>query len=215
MVGRSFQKRILTAAAVVTLLGGGGAAAQQPGGGSARQGPNTGWVELFDGKTLKGWEARPTSVAGSNGDWTVENGSLLCGGTTPSWIHTDDTFSDFRLTLEFRGAEKVNSGVFLRSKKEGQPHVTGYELQIWDYQPAGYNTGSLVGSLKAEPTKIIPSDWNTYDITAQGNHFKVVLNGKTVLDASDPKHSSGVIGFQCQKDNRIDFRNIRIQPLRK
>ena len=34
------------------------------------------------------------------------------------------------------------------SQKEGQPHVSGYELQIWDNQPAGFNTGSLVGSVK-------------------------------------------------------------------
>jgi hypothetical protein len=135
-----------------------------------------GSIRLFDGKTLNGWEGRPTSVPGEKGDWKVENGALVCGGTVPSWISTNDSFSDYRLTLEFRGAEKVNSGVFLRSKKEGQPHVTGYELQIWDYQPAGYNTGSLVGSLKAEPVKIRPDAWNKYDITAKGDHFTVVLN---------------------------------------
>jgi hypothetical protein len=143
----------------------------------------------------------------------VENGALVCGGSVPSWIATTDTFSDFRLTLEFRGPEKVNSGVFLRSKKDGQPHVTGYELQIWDYQPAGYNTGSLVGSLKAEPVRILPAQWNKYDITARGDRFTVVLNGKTLLDASDSKHSAGVVGFQCQKDQRIEFRNIKLRPL--
>ena len=174
-----------------------------------------GWINLFDGKTLNGWEARPTSVPDNKGDWSVKNGALVCGGTVPSWIGTNDSFSDYRLTLEFRGAEKVNSGVFLRSQKEGQPHVTGYELQIWDYQPAGYNTGSLVGSLKAEPVKIRPNEWNKYDVTAKGDRFTVVLNGKTVLNASDPKHSAGVIGFQCQKDQGIEFRNIKLQPLKK
>ena len=140
---------------------------------------------------------------------------MLCGGTTPSWIGTDATYSDYRLTLEFRGAEKVNSGVFLRSQKEGQPHVTGYELQIWDYQPAGFHTGSLVGSLKASPTKILPGQWNKYDIIADGDHFVIVLNGNTLLDAREPKHKSGVIGFQCQKDQRIEFRNIKLHPIRK
>jgi hypothetical protein len=197
--------RVLVA---VLLLGAGIADAQQAGGAA-------GWIDLFDGKTLQGWEARPTSVPASKGDWKVEAGALVCGGATPSWIHTTETFGDFRLTLEFRGAEKVNSGVFLRSRKEGQPHIMGYELQIWDYQPAGYNTGSLVGSLKAEPAKIVAGDWNTYDIVARGDHFRIVLNGKTLLDARDPKHSSGVIGFQCQRDNRIEFRKIRLQPIKR
>ena len=92
-------------------------------------------------------------------------------------MHTNDSFSDFGLTLEFRGAETVNSGVFLRSQKEGQPSRHGYELQIWDYQPAGFNTGSLVGSLKADTVKILPGQWNKYDVTARGGHFTVVLNG--------------------------------------
>jgi hypothetical protein len=168
-----------------------------------------GWVLLFDGKSLAGWEPHGT------GDWKVENGAMVCGGTVPSWIGTSASFSDFILKLEFRGPEKVNSGVFLRSQKEGQPHMTGYELQIWDYQPEGFLTGSLVGSLKAGPTKILPDRWNSYEITAEGDRFLIVLNGKTLLDARDSKHASGVVGFQCQTNNRIEFRNIKLRPLRK
>jgi len=174
-----------------------------------------GWKLLFDGKTLKGWEGRPTFAPESKGDWTVAGGAILCGGTKPSWLSTDETFSDFRLKLEFRGSEKVNSGVFLRSQKAGQPHVTGYELQIWDYQPAGYLTGSFVGSLKAGPAKVLGDQWNQFDITAKGNHFVVVLNGKKVLDASDSKHAAGVIGFQCQLEQRIEFRGIKLLPLQR
>jgi hypothetical protein len=119
------------------------------------------------------------------------------------------------LRLQFKGAQNVNSGVFLRSQKEGQPHQTGYELQIWDYQPAGFNTGSLVGAVKAPPAKIIGDQWNDYDITANGNHFVVVLNGKTILDAQDEQHAAGGIGFQCQVGYPIEFRSIRVLPLRK
>ena len=187
----------------------------------AQSAPNTltskeaadGWILLFDGKTLKGWQGRATSVPNTTGDWTVANGSLVCGGKTPSWLSSDASFSDYDLKLEFRGSEKVNSGVFLRSQKEGQPHITGYELQIWDYQPAGFLTGSLVGSQKASPTKVLPDQWNTYEIRAQGDHFVIVLNGKTVLDVRDQAHASGVVGLQCQPDNRIEFRNVKLRNL--
>jgi hypothetical protein len=181
---------------------------------ASAQRPNTltreeskgGWKLLFDGKSLDGWEPH------GNGDWSVQDGSLVCGGTSPSWIGTAEKFGDYVLKLEFKGPEKVNSGVFLRSEKEGQPHITGYELQIWDYQPAGYNTGSLVNTAKASPVKIKGDQWNQYEITAQGDHFVIVLNGEKLLDTKDGKHSSGVIGFQCQKDQRIEFRNIRVKP---
>jgi hypothetical protein len=110
------------------------------------------------------------------------------------------------LRLQFRGNATVNSGVFLRSQKDGQPHVTGYELQIWDFQPAGYNTGSLVGTVKAPSTRILGDQWNNYDITAEGDHFTIVLNGNKLLDAHDAAHREGVLGFQCQVGNRIECR---------
>jgi hypothetical protein len=174
-----------------------------------------GWRLLFDGTSLSGWEPHTTSAAPATGDWRIEDEAISCPGTTAGWLGTDAAFSDFTLKLQFRGTERVNSGVFLRSEKAGQPHKTGYELQIWDYQPDGYNTGSLVGYLKAPPVKIVPNQWNSYTITANGDHFTIVLNGKTLLDGSDSKHASGVIGLQCQKDNPIQFRNIRLLPLTK
>ena len=169
-----------------------------------------GWKLLFDGHSLNGWEPH-----GGASDWQAKDGALACAATGPSWLGTAEMFSDYVLELEFRGTEKVNSGVFLRSQKEGQPHLTGYELQIWDYQPAGYNTGSLVGSVKASPTKILGDQWNRYKVTADGDHFVIMLNGKELLDAHDAKHASGVIGFQCQKGNPIEFRNIKLAPIKK
>jgi Domain of Unknown Function (DUF1080) len=192
------------------LLGTGLAAAQDKPDSLADAEKAEGWQLLFDGKTLEGWHAMPTSLKGANGDWTIENGAIVCPGTTPGWLATNGTFSDFHLKLQFRGGEKVNSGVFLRSQELGQPHVTGYELQIWDYQPAGYNTGSLVGKVKASPAKIRAGQWNDYDITTTGDHYVVLLNGAPLLDARDSAHLGGLIGFQCQADNKIEFRNIRV-----
>jgi hypothetical protein len=186
----------------------------QAGGPNLSSGAQEGWVVLFDGEGMEGWEARATSNPNTTGDWRVENGFLVCGGTAPSWLHTNAEFSNFRLSLEFQGADSVNSGVFLRSQREGEPHRTGYELNIWDYQPAGYNTGSLNDHIFARPSPgVIPGIWNSLDVTARGDHFLVVLNGATVLDGRDPTHSRGVIGLQCQANNPIEFRNIRILPL--
>lgn len=168
-----------------------------------------GWKLLFDGKSMDGWQEH------GDGDWVVRNGALACQGTKPSWIGSTELYSNYVLKLEFRGAATVNSGVFLRSQKEGQPHITGYELQIWDTQPAGYNTGSLVGTVKASPAKVLGDQWNRYEITASGDHFVIVLNGEKVLDAKDAKHAEGVIGFQCQKGHPIEFRNIRLRSFSK
>ena len=175
-----------------------------------------GWALLFDGKTMNGWQGRPTAQPNTTGDWTVASGALVCGGTVPSWLSSAGSYADFHLKLEFRGPEKVNSGIFLRSQPEGQPHVTGYELQIWDYQPQGFLTGALVNYQKATaPGKVLGDQWNSYDIRAEGDHFLISLNGKTVLDARDKAHASGLVGLQCQPNNRIEFRSIKIRPLKK
>lgn len=173
-----------------------------------------GFKLLFDGKTLNGWEQRTTSQRDATPDWSVQNGAMLCGGTVPSWIHTNDMYADYQLKLQLRGPHLVNSGIFLRSSKEGQPHITGYELQVWDQQPAGYNTGSLVGSVIAPPAMLKVDEWNDYDVTVKGNRHTVKINGKTVLLATDDLHTSaGVIGLQCQPQQRIEFRNIKVRPL--
>jgi hypothetical protein len=174
-----------------------------------------GWKLLFDGKTLDGWQPYSTSKPPATGDWSVADGALLCPGTSPGWLAANGTYSNFELKLQFRGAEKVNSGVFIRSAKEGAPSSTGYEVQIWDYQPAGYNTGSLVDSLKAAPVKILADQWNNYDIKADGDHYLITLNGKTILDDHDAKHTEGLIGLQCQPGNKIEFRSIKVISLQK
>jgi hypothetical protein len=43
----------------------------------------------------------------------------------------------------------------------------------------------------------------------------IILNGKTILDDHDAKHTEGVIGFQCQPGNKIEFRNVKLLPLKQ
>jgi hypothetical protein len=173
-----------------------------------------GWRLLFDGTTLKGWEAHMASATEPAATWGVANGAIFCEGNKRGWLGTDDMFADFNLKLEFRVGATVNSGVFLRSQKTGGiPAETGYELQIWDFRPT-YKTGSLVNAIEAEPSKILADRWNTYDVSAEGDRFVVVLNGKRVLDGHDSKHRSGVLGLQYNVGGKVEFRNIKIRPIK-
>jgi hypothetical protein len=192
--------------------------------GSAQQKPDMlthkeaaeGFQPLSNGMNLDGWKPLATSSASDNGDWSVSDGDIVCPGTTAGWLASNGTYTNFELRLQFKAAETTNSGVFLRSSTEGQPHITGYELQIWDYQPGGYDTGSLVGAVKAKTARIRDHQWNTYDITADGDHFVAILNGRKILDGHNSKHiAGGHIGFQCNKENKIEFRDLRIRSLQQ
>ena len=113
-------------------------------------------------------------------------------------------FSNFVLKIDFRCPGNANSGVFLRRS---------YEVQIWGAHATGYNTGGIVNLAKAPPeTAFVANQWNTYEITADGDHLIVVLNGKTVLDIHDSKSSSGPFRLQYMKFP-MEFRNIKVRPI--
>lgn len=166
-----------------------------------------GWILLWDGKTDYGWEWH------GDAQWTFAGGVLRADSGGAGWLGTTSMFGDFELKAEFRTAADGNSGIFLRSARTGQPHKTGYELQIYDAQPQGFNTGSLVFYVKAKPAKLIPDQWNTYEVRAAGSRFVVKLNGQTVLDANDSSHAVGVIGLQYNAGKPIEFRNLKLKPL--
>jgi len=165
-----------------------------------------GWILLFDGETLFGWTSE--GAAG----WRVAGGAIVAAFGDKGWLRTNSVFADYILTCEFRGAKDVNSGLFIRSAKEGAPHETGYEVQIWD-QNLKFPTGSLVNHIRARKAALKADEWNRYEIEARGERFVVRLNGKKILDDRDAKSKLGHIGLQYNKDNRIEFRNLKLKPL--
>ncbi len=149
-----------------------------------------------------------STPAGSS-HWEVVDGLLTACGEPAGYLNSDQSFKNAVLSLEFRTSELANSGVFVRSPKE----AGGYEVQIWKQQPAGYNTGSIVGTAKtARDYTFKANDWNQLQITADGDHLVVVLNGETTLDVRDAKFPDGHIRLQYQQ-YPISFRNIKIRSL--
>jgi Domain of Unknown Function (DUF1080) len=209
-----------------------------------------GWILLFDGKSLNGWDsaippaaghgrgqdsgvakqaAAPTRsgaapAVGSNpqacstplGLATVPSGAsrgevvgglLLPCGEPAGYLTSKEDYKDFVLAVDFRTGEDANSGVFIRSPGS----AGGYEVQIWKAQSQGYNTGSIVGAAKTDVEyKFVPDQWNHYEITADGDHLVVVLNGTKTLDIHDSKYSDGRIRLQYQKFP-IEFKNIKLK----
>lgn len=91
-----------------------------------------GFVQIFDGKTLQGWEGDSTY-------WRVENGNIV-GEITPSTLLKRNSFliwrggmpADFELTLEFKITKAGNSGINYRSEelKDIPYALKGYQLDI-------------------------------------------------------------------------------------
>lgn len=141
--------------------------------------------------------------------WYVADGALTACGSPTGYLVSDQSYKNFVLSLEFRGPEDTNSGVYVRSPME----AGGYEVQIWRAQPAGYNTGAVVSTAKTARDYTFKADqWNQMQITADGDHLVVVLNGETTLDVRDAKFPDGHIRLQYQQFP-IAFRNIKLRAL--
>src|SRR4029079_13654494 len=68
-----------------------------------------GWISLFDGETLYGWQ--PTGDA----KWEVVDGEIRTSGEKPGFLMTTTRWADYELHAEFKADPKTNSGVFLRT----------------------------------------------------------------------------------------------------
>lgn len=169
-----------------------------------------GWISLFDGHTLYGWESNAPEV-----NWSVQDGAITADSGPVGLLNTRVPFADFEFACEFRMAQAGNSGVFLRTTPSPADVKSDcYELNIADAHPDGFTTGAIVGHAKTAEPIVGSGDWKTLHVMAEGNHLVVTLDGAQVLDYTDPAsaRSSGLIGLQ-KNAGKIEFRNIVLRPL--
>ena len=166
-----------------------------------------GWILLFDGETTFGWQAA------SDTNWAVKDGVISVSSGEKGLLNTTSEFADYVLRVDFRAAEKTNSGIFLRTAaKPTDPKTDCYELNIAWPPVSPFPTGSFVGRQESSVEQFT-TDWQTYEVTCDGGHFTVKLDGKTVLDyAEEEPIGRGYIGLQFN-EGLVEFRNIKLKPL--
>lgn len=159
-----------------------------------------GWKLLWDGKTSNGWRSAKGSDFPSAG-WKIENGELIIhetGGAESAAagdIITQEKFSDFELSVDFKITPGANSGIKIFVDPEinqGQGSAIGPEFQILDDErhpdaklgrEGNRTIGSLYDMIPAPATKRVypPGCWNTAHILSAGKKVTFTLNGvKTV-----------------------------------
>ena len=165
-----------------------------------------GWISLFDGKSLFGWEKQ------SDANWRVEDGTIVVDEGEAGLLCTTTEFADYQLKLQFRAAKGTNSGIFLRTpKKPTDPASDCYELNIAPPDNP-FPTLSLVKRQKAEGA-LETNEWRSYEITMNGEAIQVKLDDEHVLEYTDENHiARGFIGLQLNQ-GKVEFRDIKLRPL--
>lgn len=173
---------------------------------------DAGWVTLIDGPNLTnldGW-----SEIGQ-GNWSIVDGMLQGRNGNAGYLVSKDTFLDFEMRVEFWADADANSGVFLRCQDRQKVGAdNAYEVNIWDRRPdQTYGTGAIVNVAKvAQPAPRAAGRWNTFEISARGDHLVVVLNGQKTADVSDGKHRRGPFALQSAAGT-IRFRKVQIREV--
>ena len=207
------------------------------------------WIQLFNGKDLTGWKHV------GPGEMIVENGLMRTHGGMGLLYWTAGPIGNCTIRVVYKMRdENDNSGVFIRipiePREPWMPVHYGYEVQIDNHPETSgedeyHVTGTLYSLTKplAKPGKPGP-EWNTMEITLDGPHTVVMLNGIKVTDYTEgdpvpprkfwfegtrgPRPNFGWIGLQNHgnyndqtgkyEDENADvviFKEVAMKPLSK
>jgi hypothetical protein len=162
--------------------------------------------------------------------WKVEGGKIRCSGVPNGYLRTTGDYKDFALSLEWRWAEKPgNSGVLLRVTGPDKiwPKTVEAQLQsgnagdFWlmdgatlDTDPARTDPKAPNHRTKIKAAEKAPGEWNLYEITMDGGWVLLRVNGEPVNEGTGAEEVAGRIALQSE-GAPIEFRNIRLTPIRK
>ena len=190
-----------------------------------------GFVSLFDGKTLSGWE-------GNEKIFRVRRGAIVAGSLEQPIDHneflcTTTEYSDFELRLEARLlGEGRNAGIQFRSERIPNHHeVRGFQCDIGEQ---GADREKLIwGALYDESRRrkfLVEPDtrklrplvrldgWNSFVIRCQGARIQIWVNGLSTVDYMEKEEgiaATGIIGLQIHggPPAEASYRKIRIKDL--
>jgi hypothetical protein len=196
------------------------------------------WKQLFDGKDLVGWKHV------GPGEMTVQDGLIKTSGGMGLLYWAGGQLGDCVIRVVYKMQdENDNSGVYIRIPLEPReawmPVTYGYEIQIDNKQDDYHSTGDVYSFSKAmtRPGKPGP-EWNTMEITLNGPHTRVTVNGELVTDYTEgqpvppnspeedlkehgspkrgPRPNDGYIGLQNHSDKDIVyFKEVAVKMLKK
>jgi hypothetical protein len=189
------------------------------------------WQPLFNGKDLSGWKHV------GPGEMVVEDGLIRTSGGMGLLYWTGGKVGNSVIRVVFKMKdENDNSGVFIRIPEEPtepwMPVNRGYEVQIDNAADDYHTTGVLYSLTKAmaRPGKAGP-EWNTMEITLDGPHTIVIVNGVKVTDYKEgqavppkqkdyepnrgPRPNEGYFGLQNHGEHDIVFyKEVSMKRLR-
>jgi hypothetical protein len=202
---------------------------------SVRGAQADGWRTLFNGQDLAGWKANvyPDS-------WSVVDGAIRARATKESShlfyvggkADGFEAFKDFELEVVARSEPNSNGGIFIHTDYTTMSAALrltqGYEIQLNSSARERRKTGSLYAVVDLDTSAVDESKWFTVLIRVQGQRIIVEMNGKPVIDYTEPANvqrppgragrkldpNGGAIALQAHDPgSTFYFRSVRVRSL--
>lgn len=188
------------------------------------------WQQLWNGKDTTGWQHI------GYGRFAIEDGVLKTEGVpgTLGLFYYKEKIGNCVLRVVYKELPpgKSNSGVYIRIPKvptdEQEVVRIAHEIQV-----GGMTTGEVFGvsrALTPPPIKTGPEDWNTMEITIDGQRTVVMVNGVKVTDFTQgvsetrpnmreyykvQRPDEGWFGLQNHNKDVVWFKEVSIKRLPK
>jgi formylglycine-generating enzyme required for sulfatase activity/serine/threonine protein kinase len=173
----------------------------------------TGFMPLLDTTHTDGWQ---TVSKGSAGDVELADGVLTLK-PNQNWPgyhwYVKQSFGDFTLRLQYKlGARSGNSGVPVRVELPSQMPRQHYEVDVSNSSNPMEASGAIMFIKPPTARAQKDDDWNDLEITADGQNYRILINGVVVNEFIGNKSTRGHIGLQIGVST-VQYRNIRIKEL--
>lgn len=183
-----------------------------------------GWVTMFDGKSLDGWKAGENEES-----WSVKDGMIVCHGPRSHLFYVADEkpFKNFHFKAEVMTTKGSNSGIYFhtRYQDQGWPKY-GYECQVNVSQGDPKKSSGLYGVDDVADPGVKDDEWYTQEIIVTGRRVQLLLNGKTMVDYTEPENKpafskdferrlgEGTFALQAHDPKSlVYFRNLKVKRL--
>jgi hypothetical protein len=189
----------------------------------AAGGAEEGWINLFDGKSMDGWKASENTSS-----WKVEGGAFVCHGPRSHlyYVGPHAPFTNFEFKADVLTKPKSNSGIYIHTRYQDKDWPKwGYEVQVNNTHSDPKKTGGLYGVADVYQAPAQDDKWFEMHITVQGKHVLIKVDGKTVVDYTEPEKppvterfqralGKGTFALQAHDPvSEVHFKNIRVKKL--
>ena len=187
---------------------------------------SAGWISLFDGRSLEGWQANENPQT-----FRVEDGAIVANGPRSHLFYVgpveNHDFKNFEFKARVMTMPGSNSGIYFHTGfTEGVGPSKGYEVQVNNSHSDGRRTGGLyaIDDVREAPAK--DKAWFTQHIIVNGRRVTVLIDGRTVVDYTEPDDpdrpegmkqrllSSGTFALQGHDpESRVLYKDIMVKVL--